>query len=148
MSIVKFSPYRNSLFNQLVNDFFYDWEKSIAQTRGSDDVRYVVPAVNVSENEQGYRIEVAVPGIQKDDFQVEIEDKNLIVKSSKKEETQKKTENYTVREFNYASFYRSFHLPETVDVDSISAQYENGVLHITLPKLQPKIAKVKTIAIQ
>ncbi|MCS7005628.1 MAG: Hsp20/alpha crystallin family protein [Cytophagales bacterium] len=147
MSLMKISPY--SLFNQLVNDFFNTWDKTINQSsQESQEIRYVIPAVNISETDDSYAIEVAVPGIKKEDFQLELENNTLVVKSSKKEENTKKQDKYTVREFNYTSFYRSFNLPDTIDTEKISAQYENGVLHIKLPKLPSKISKVKTIAIQ
>ena len=98
--------------------------------------------MNVVESEDKFKIEVAAPGLEKKDFDLNIEKDYLIIESSKKEEKEVKEEKFTRREFNYASFKRSFYLPETVDANKIKAKYENGVLNITLPKMEK--AEVET----
>lgn len=100
-----------------------------------------VPSVNVIEHADGFRIEVAAPGMAKDDFKVNL-DKDLLTISVKKESAdEENTETYRRREFNYSSFERSFRLPETVDSEKIDAKYENGVLLIALPKKEAAIEK-------
>lgn len=100
-----------------------------------------VPAVNVIENNERFKLEVAIPGMTKEDIQVNI-DRNLLTIEGKKEtEDSKEEENYKRREFFYASFKRSFTLPDSVDQEKIIAKHEHGVLTIDLPKVDS--AKVK-----
>jgi HSP20 family protein len=100
------------------------------------DNSFVVPEANIIENTKDYRVELAAPGLDKKDFVVEIKDNVLKVSVEKKEEKEEKKENYRRREFCYNSFYRSFTLPENLLTDKVNAKYENGVLHIVLPKKQ------------
>ena len=106
------------------------------------------PSVNVAENAGEYRLEVAAPGLTKEDFKVNIEDNTLTISAEKKVENEtKEGEKYLRREFGYTAFQRSFTLPETIDIANIKATYENGVLHLSLPKVEVKKAS-KTIDIQ
>jgi len=100
-----------------------------------------VPAVNIKETDKEFRLELAVPGMKKEDFTIELNGSRLTV-NGKKESVEEKTEgNYTQREFNYASFSRSFGLPERkVDLEKINAQYTDGILEIILPKLEQSTA--------
>lgn len=110
------------------------------------------PAVNVREHEDGFEVEVAAPGFNKKDFHVEVENDLLTISSVKetKDEESKDTGRYTRREFGYTSFKRSFALPEnTVNTEKIKARYEEGILHISIPKLEevkPKPAKAIAIS--
>ncbi|MBI1228396.1 MAG: Hsp20 family protein [Bacteroidetes bacterium] len=104
------------------------------------------PAVNVVESANGYRLEVAAPGLAKEDFEVKV-DKDQLTISAKKTETKSEdnSEKYTRKEFSFFEFKRNFHLPETVDTTNIKANYENGVLHVTLekkPEAKPQPARV------
>lgn len=94
----------------------------------------LVPQANVIENGKDYQIEVAVPGLERKDFKVEIKDDVLMVSAEKKEESTKEDKNYRTKEFSYNSFFRSFMLPKNLMGDKIDAKYENGVLKIRLPK--------------
>ena len=99
--------------------------------------RFSIPAVNISENLSTFVVELAVPGLTKDEFEIEIEKENLKVSSnpSENEDSAAKEETtFTRKEFNYGSFTRSFTLPDTVNKDEVKADYEAGVLRITLPK--------------
>jgi len=95
-----------------------------------------IPAANVKENEEGFVVELAAPGKQKADFKIELNHNVLSISSESKTENEEKDEkgNYTRREFSYSSFQRSFVLPNSVDADKISANYENGLLSISIPK--------------
>lgn len=119
-----------------------DWFNLPGMNGGSDGSS--VPAVNVKETNDAYELEVAAPGMTKQDFKVEL-DNNMLVISARKEnkhEEQDDQGNYTRREFNYQSFTRTFSLPERlVQGDQISARYNDGILHITVPKTEE--AKVK-----
>ena len=102
-----------------------------------------VPAVNIMETENEFKVEVAAPGMEKKDFNINL-DNNVLTISSEKEETNEdkdKKGNYTKREFSYSSFARSFTMPDSVNIDKIAAAYKDGVLNITLPKREE--AKVK-----
>jgi HSP20 family protein len=105
-----------------------------------------LPAVNVKENDDAFEIEVAAPGMTKEDFRINLENNLLTISSEKREEKkQEEKGSYSRREFSYQSFQRSFTVPETlVDGDKISAKYCEGILCITLPKkeeVKPKPAR-------
>lgn len=95
-----------------------------------------IPAVNIHETDEAYTLEVAAPGMQKDEFDISLKDKTLTISSQKKQEKEEKNQdkNYIRREFSFSAFSRSFTLPENVDTEHISARYEEGMLHISLPK--------------
>lgn len=101
----------------------------------------LVPNANIIENGKDYQIELAVPGLERKDFKVEVENDILIVSAEKEEEKKTEEKNYRSREFSYNSFYRSFSLPDNLKVDNINAEYHNGVLKITLPKKEVTISK-------
>jgi HSP20 family protein len=104
-----------------------------------------IPAVNVKDKEDKYEIEVAAPGFKKDDFNISVENRILTISVEQKEEKEEKKENYTRREFEATTFARSFALPENTDENKILGHYENGVLTVTVPKLQEKKPERKTI---
>ena len=110
---------------------------------------FSIPAVNIIENLPNFVVELAAPGLQKEDFTIEVEEDTLKIASTKVEE--KKEENddsrFRTREFNYTSFERSFKLPENIQVDNIQANYENGILKVTLPKMEEKKALKKMVEI-
>ncbi|HET6542839.1 MAG TPA: Hsp20/alpha crystallin family protein, partial [Chryseolinea sp.] len=127
----------------LLNDFFMDdwFDSSIRNWRSSGAT---LPAVNVRETNDDFVIEVAAPGMNRDDFKVEL-DNNILSISAEledKNETSDQNGNYNRREFNYQSFQRSFSLPENkVEGAKISAKYKDGILHVTVPKREE--AKIK-----
>ena len=99
------------------------------------------PAANIIDNEKDFTIELAVPGMAKDDFSLNLEDDILTISVERKEEEVKEDRNFTRREFRYDEFSRSFSLPDIVDQEKIKADYQNGVLSVMLPKSAE--AKVK-----
>lgn len=107
-----------------------------------------VPSVNITENEKEFSIEMAAPGLEKKDFKLEVDQGILYISSEKEEETKEERKNYTRREYAYTSFSRSFTLPDNCMSDKINAQYDNGILHITLPKKEVTVSKpAKTIKV-
>lgn len=93
-----------------------------------------VPSVNISEHKDQYLVSMAVPGMKKDDFHIDV-DGNMLTISSEKEESKEEKENkYTRKEYNYSSFSRSFTLPDEIQKERIEAKYEDGVLKIQLPR--------------
>ncbi|MBO3097994.1 Hsp20/alpha crystallin family protein [Gelidibacter pelagius] len=93
-----------------------------------------LPAVNIKENADEFFLEIAVPGMKKSDFNIDVDNKVLSISSETREEQEHKEENYTRREFGYSSFKRTFTLPDTIESDKISAQYKEGILTVHLPK--------------
>jgi HSP20 family protein len=132
-----------------VNDFFNsdlsDWS-----LRHYSDPNTTLPAVNIKENADSFMVEMAAPGMAKEDFTIELNNDLLTISSEKKTENEtKEGETFTRREFSYQSFSRSFTLPKTVDADKISAKYENGILSIAIPKKEeakPKPTKQISIS--
>ncbi len=134
----------------LLNDFLAnEWiDNSVGDWKSNGST---LPAVNVRETNDDFIIEVAAPGMKRDDFQVEL-DNNLLTISSQKENRQEEKDtdgNYTRREFSYESFQRNFALPgDKVESDKIAARYTDGLLHITVPKREnAKVKPAKQIAI-
>jgi len=106
-----------------------------------------VPAVNITEQKDGYQVSLAVPGMKKDDFKIAV-DGNMLTISSEKEESSE-DEKFTRKEYSYSSFSRSFTLPEEISKDKIDAKYEDGVLKISLPRREEvKKPAAKQIAVK
>jgi HSP20 family protein len=105
------------------------------------------PAANILDNEKDFTIELAVPGMSKDQFRINLEDDVLTISVERNEDEAKEEKNYTRREFRYDAFSRSFSLPEIVDQDNIKADYDNGVLSVVLPKSEEVKVKGKEIKI-
>jgi HSP20 family protein len=106
------------------------------------------PAVNVIETGDDFRIEVAAPGLEKKDFNIDLDGRMLTISSEKEFNKEEKEERFMRREFGYTRFSRSFSLPELVDVDKIKATHKNGILNISIPKMeQAKQKPPKQIAI-
>jgi HSP20 family protein len=114
--------------------------------RDYSETNTTLPSVNIKETEDKFGVEVAVPGFEKEDFNIELNNNELTISSEKKDKHEdKEDERYTRREFSYQSFRRSFTLPDTVDGEKISAKYTNGVLHVDIPKREeakPKPARL------
>ena len=130
MTLVKANPFTTLMTdifenNRLLNPDFYwgNWEKKI-------------PAANIKETDTAYNIELVAPGLTKDDFKISLENGNLLVSAEKETEKNEDTKQYTRKEFSYNSFERSFRLPENVKADDISAQYDNGLLKLNIPKVE------------
>jgi HSP20 family protein len=131
-------------FSSLINDFLYpDW--SDWSTRNYSLPNTTLPSVNIKEEDDHFQIEVAAPGLNKEDFKIESENDLLKIYSEKKEESEKNTDKYSRKEFSYQSFCRSFTLPATADGDKITAVYENGILLVTIPKKEEAKPKAKRL---
>jgi HSP20 family protein len=147
MTLVKFNPMiQTNGFNhfksldRLMHEFFADDHNVKA--------RKATPAVNIFENEGIFKLEIAAPGLAKEDFTINVEDKILTISAEKKVDTETKEGEKTLRrEFSFSNFKRTFTLPENVNVADIKAVYENGVLNVHLPKVAAE-KLVQTIDIQ
>jgi len=129
-----------SLFSSFFNDEgFFNNSKELS-----------IPPVNVKETDTNYSLEFAAPGMEKEDFNVTVNDNILSVSSEKRSEESQEEDNYTRKEFSYSSFNRSFSLPETIDQDAIEATYNDGLLKINLVKLEKEeeVNNDKTIEVK
>jgi len=105
---------------------------------------FSIPRVNIQENFTNFAIELAVPGLNKDNFEIEVEKDLLKISYKSENKSEKETENseesskFTRKEFNFSNFKRSFVLPESVDKEAINASYKDGILNVTLAKLEEK----------
>ena len=112
-------------------DFLADVKK-----RREEKANATAPAINVVENDNSYKIEVAAPGMTKEDFNIHLtEDNQLVISMEKKNETKDEKKKYLRREFSYSKFEQCMILPEDVEKEKISASVDNGVLNIELPKI-------------
>jgi HSP20 family protein len=105
------------------------------------------PAVNISEDDKSFCVDVVVPGFKKEDFKVNIEDDILTISAETKSETsdEDKNKQYSRREYSYSSFTRSFRLPENAKDDDVSATYNNGILKLIIQKTESPVKAKKEI---
>ncbi|MBJ6118332.1 Hsp20/alpha crystallin family protein [Pontibacter sp. BT310] len=141
------SPAQRNMFSNFFSDIdrMFDDDMFLMPMHMSRMANASMPAANISETEKEYNIELAVPGMKRDDFNIEIDEHMISISCEKEDNFKEDKDNYKRREYNYSSFSRSFRLPETIKADSIKAQYDNGVLHIRVPKAQQTVQKKKRI---
>jgi HSP20 family protein len=144
MTLLKFKNDQPAKYTERVpqiNEMFNDLFDGMLT---SDFRRTSTPAVNIIETDDDFKLEVAAPGLAKEDFKINVDNDLLTVSAEKKNENNEKNSRYTRKEFSYVSFTRSFTLPELVDAEHIRASYESGVMTLTLPKREeakPKPAR-------
>jgi HSP20 family protein len=149
MTLIRFknpqNDVRHGIMPTFLNEFFNDFMHSELMNK---DFFKTVPAVNINETADKFVVEIAAPGLSKEDFKVEVEKGVLSIKAEKKEVKSDENSKHIRREFSYSSFNRTFNMPEQVNPDSISAEYENGVLKLQLPKKEEAKEKpVREIAV-
>jgi HSP20 family protein len=132
-----YDPWRD-FFN--LENFFQDTSRP---SRG-------LPAVNISEDEKGFNIDVVAPGFKKEDFKVNVEDDILTISAETKSETTEggDKKQYSRREYSYSSFTRSFRLPDNAKDDAISATYTDGILKLMVPKSEQQVKATKQISVK
>ncbi len=139
---IRFPSFRNLIENFFESDF-----SSLESTFRS--ISGTIPSANIKEREDGFEIELAAPGLKKEDIKINLDNNVLTISSEQKEEKTEEQNNYTRREFNYSSFSRSFYLPESADADKVSAEYKDGLVSIAIPKKESAIRKAqRTIEIK
>jgi HSP20 family protein len=134
MSVIKrngWQPVMPGFFNDFLTRDLWDWGLS-----NNSNTNTTIPSVNIKETNDAFDVEVAAPGMRKEDFKVELDGNMLTISSERSDENnEKEGEYYSRREFSYQSFQRKFHLPkDVVDSDKIEAHYDNGLLHLVIPK--------------
>ena len=146
MTLVKFNnglknnargPFFNDVFDSILNDSFLG-EKLVAR----------VPAVNIAETENEFHVELAVPGLKKEDFKINLDKNILTVSSEKKTENVEEGKKFSKREYSYNSFSRSFTLPESADHSKIEADYTDGILTLTITKKEEAKFQSREIAVK
>jgi HSP20 family protein len=152
MKLVRFNQPTNPFFGRAAfrTDFnnLFNHLDTMFPSKSFNNVAYNnIPAVNVKENEGSFQIEVAAPGLKKEDFKLSLHENRLTITAKQEENKEEKTENYTRQEFNYTSFQRTFTLPKNVDGEKIEAAYTDGILHVGLPKKEELKPAVKEIAV-
>jgi len=130
MSLVRFSNQLPSMFDRFFEGDLFDWSN-----RNFSLTNTTLPSVNIKENSDEFKVEVAAPGFEKGDFKLELNHDVLTISSEKQIENEaKEDERYSKREFSYQSFTRSFTLPHSADSERIDATYDNGILFVSIPK--------------
>lgn len=147
MNIVRVNPFFQG--KSLANIFDDVFNRSISDVMGND-FSVTVPSVNITEEKDNIKLELAAPGMDKNDFNISIDKDQLIISAEKEKQSEEKEENkWTRKEFNFSSFKRSFHLGEDINIEKIDASYENGILKLVLPKKEeaketlPKLIEIK-----
>lgn len=136
MSLIRYNgnDYAPASFSSLIDRFFND---SITRSGGST----FQPKVDVVENDNAFELHVAAPGLNKDDFQIELKDNYLTIRGERKFTNEKQEKSYRTIETQFGAFSRSFSLPENTDGSKINAKYNNGILELTIPKDEKKALK-------
>ena len=99
-------------------------------------LKHTLPAVNIKENKNEFKIEFASPGFTKKDFKIDLDEDVLTISAEKEKEKNEESDNFTRKEFSYNSFSRSFTLPKTVNAEKIDAKYNDGILKLSIPKVE------------
>jgi HSP20 family protein len=123
-----------NLMPGVFDDFFKPWNDMFENGGSLWGRLSTVPAVNITENKDDYKVSLAAPGMKKDDFNIDVEGNMLTISSEKDESKEEKEKKFTRKEYSYTSFSRSFTLPEGINQEKIEARYEEGVLNLVLPK--------------
>ncbi len=148
MLLTRFDPLRE--INELRRGFDYlnSVMNSLDEQSMESGISAFTPTVNSRETEDAYFIEIDLPGVKKEDIEIDVKDNVLTVSGERKVKEEMKEENYYKIESRYGKFTRSFTLPKNVNIDKISANSENGVLEIKIPKLEEVKKEPKKIAIK
>lgn len=146
MTLIKFKKPHHA-FSPAFPSIFQDvFESGFPEFRSGTHAN--LPSVNISETDQLYHIELSAPGFGKDEINITVEEGQLSVAGEKKTETEQKEKRYTRKEFSYQNFKRSFSLPETIQEENIAARFDNGILHIEIPKRETPTRIARKIELQ
>jgi len=145
MTLVKFNNGLKSNANPFFNDVF---DSLLSDSFLSDKLVSRVPAVNIAENDNEFHIELAVPGLKKEDFKINLDKNILTISAEKKSENTAETKKYSKREYSYNSFVRSFTLPDTADHSKIDADYTDGILKLNVAKREEAKFQSREIAVK
>lgn len=140
MNLIRFN--QHPAFWNMLNDF----------DRNHNDINnsknFTNPMVNVINHDNEYVIEVAAPGIKKEDFSIKLENNKLVISSENKEEKDEKSINYSIKEFSFNSFSKTFFVPKDIEAEKIKADYNNGVLSVSIPKKEKEASLSRNIEVK
>lgn len=139
MSIIRYNTLNDfvpTTFSNMIDRFF---NESLSRSGGS--AYSFVPKVDVVETDKAFELHVAVPGMSKEEFKIDLNENYLTISGERKFTKEKEANNFLTLETQYGTFSRSFSLPENVDAAKISARYDNGILEVTVPKDEKKVLK-------
>lgn len=134
-------------FGGFVDDLLNDTLRFIDEDVFRSDFTGSFPPVNIKETKDAFLLDMVAPGLEKTDFKINLEGKQLIIASEKKDEKAEQNDKQIRKEYRFRSFKRSFTLDDAVDTSKVDAKYENGVLKVTLPKKEEKIEQNKEISV-
>jgi HSP20 family protein len=148
MTMVKLNqrPFEKT-FNSLFEDIFQNLPNTISGNEWNGRFNNEFAPVNIRENANAFTLDVVAPGMEKQDFKLNLEKNLLTISAEKKVEQKEEQDKIVKREFSFRSLSRSFKIDESIDTSSITAKYENGILHITLPKKEEVKLVPKEISI-
>ncbi len=146
MTLVKVNNPISKSFDGLFRDFFQEFPSTLSKAVREEVFQF--PPVNITEKSDSYLAELAAPGFEKADFKINVEGNTLTISTSKKEESSETTDKAIRKEYSYKAFRRSFTLDDKINVDNITAAYENGILKVTLPKKEETKPSTKEISIR
>ena len=129
-------------------DLFNDFLNSFEEERNNDSLTDFKPAVNTREGKEAYHVDVDLPGVKKEDINIDVENNTLTISGKRETKSEVKEEDYYRIESSYGKFERSFTLPEKVDTENIRAACEDGVLEVIIPKLEIEKSSAKKIEIK
>ena len=141
MGLVKFNNGHGRSFNEVFESMFND--QFISERMASR-----TPAVNIAETDNEFQIEMAAPGLKKEDFKINLDKNILTISSEKKEEKKEEGKKYNKREFSYGSFTRAFTLPDSADYAKIDAAYTDGVLTVSIAKREEAKFQSRSITLK
>ena len=145
MAIVKrdvgYAPTLSSFFDDFFTRELFNWPSD--SSTGTS-----IPKANIYETDAEFHVEMAAPGMNRDDFKVELDNNMLTISSQREDSAEEDKRNYQRREYSFQSFVRTFHLPDSAEVEKINAKYNDGILNLIIPKKEEAKRKpVKTIKI-
>jgi HSP20 family protein len=142
MNLIRFNQHPVNMLSELMEDFDRNFFFRSQENRAN------MPSVNIIETEEGFSLELAAPGLKKEDFKINLDNNILSISAETQNESEEKTEKMIRKEFCYNSFRRSFSLPKAIDLEKIKADYKDGILSVGLPKREEaKVAINREIAI-
>ncbi len=144
MNLFKWKKDNKPVFPNIIEKFF---GKKITDNVSENEEVATVPAVNISDNEKSFEINIAVPGLKKKDIKIEVQNDCLVISSEKQYKNEEKSKNWVRKEYAYASFQRIFQLPENTNPDDVKAKMKKGILKITVGKKENNKTKALNIPV-